>query len=124
MLDKRTDRLLTCLARICADGTYKVVEITDLTKCLRPRYHADAVTLGQILKFLKDNEMIDIKYKDDNVYCISVLPRGRAHVESANKKNYYNVTLGRRLAIFTVIGCFIAGFAGALLAGLIIGWVL
>ena len=122
MLDGRTDKLLGHLARICADGTYKVIEIADLIKSLQSRYKADAVILGQILKFLSDNEMIDIKYKDENVYCVSVLPRGRAHIESGSKKNYYNITLGRRLSVLTIIGSFVAAFAGALLAGLLIGW--
>ena len=122
MLDKRTDKLLSHLAHICADGSYKVIETEELTK--RCSCSADGVVLGQMMKFLKDNDMIDIKYKDEKVYCLSVLPRGRAHLEYANKKNYYNVTLGRRLAVFTVIGCFVAGFAGALLAGIIIGLVL
>ena len=124
MLDKRTDKLLSYLSRVCADGSYKVIEIADLLKAMRSTHKVDEVALGQILKFLKDNEMIDIKYKDENVYCISVLPKGRTHMETGNKQNYYNVTLGGRLATITIIGSFIAAFAGAFLASIIMGLVL
>ena len=124
MLDKRTDKLLSYLAQICADGSYKVIEIADLLKAMRAGYKADETALDQILKFLKDNEMIDIKYRDENVYCVSVLPKGRTHMETGSKKNYYNVTLGSRLTVITILGSFVAAFAGAFLAGIIMGLVL
>lgn len=120
MLDRQTDKLLRLLAHICEDGSHKVIEINDLIKQMQPRYKVNAASIEQMTRYLSNSEMIDIKYKDENVYCVSVLPRGRLNSEARGAKNY-SVMLGRRLALLTILGSFAAAFAGALLAGIIMG---
>jgi len=102
MLDKRTHKLLERLTQICADGSYKVIEIVDLG--------VESVFLGQMLNYLAGNDMIDIKYTDEKVYCVSVLPKGRAIVE-------YEIKGNRGWLI--IAASFVAAFVGSFIAGLL-----
>jgi hypothetical protein len=119
MLDKRTVKLLENLIKICGDGSYKIIEIEDLIKGMAPRYKLDAEAIAQIISFLSDAGMIDIKYSDDKVHCVAVLPKGRVFEESQGSSSPHAVASNRKLAILTVI----AAFAGALV-GAFIGTVL
>jgi len=122
MLDKRSVKLLVFLVRSCEDGSFKVIETEDLTKAVSSR--ADLDVIRPILKFLRDSEMIDIKYSDENKYCLSVLPKGRVYVETYNVKRK-EIALSRRMAMFIILGSFFAACAGAVFAGFIIkllGW--
>ena len=117
MLDKRTVKLLKNLAHICEDGTFKVIDIPDMAKVISKK--ADADTIRPILKFLADDALIDIKYSDENKYCLSVLPKGRVFVETQDS-NKIDVTLSRRMIAAAIAGSFFAAFAGALLANIIL----
>jgi len=117
MLDKYTVKLLKFIVRICEDGKFKVIETADLGKAVSSR--ADLETIKPMLKFLKDNEMIDIKYSDETKYCISVLPKGRVYVETHIGKKR-EISLSRRFALFIVGGSFVAACAGAVLGQILI----
>jgi len=117
MLDKQSVKLLVYLARICEDGSFKIIETAEMTKAVSKK--ADLETIRPTLKFLQHNEMIDIKYSDESKYSLSVLPRGRVYVESQGNKRV-DVTLSRRMIILAITGGFVAAFVGALLANLIL----
>lgn len=122
MLDKRTVKLLVYLERSCEDGSFKIIETGDLTKSVSSK--ADLETIRPILKFLRDSEMIDIKYSDESKYCLSVLPKGRVYVESLHAERK-QVSISRRMAMFIIFGSFVAACAGAVLAGVflnLLGW--
>jgi predicted transcriptional regulator len=119
MLDKRTARMLKQILVVCGDGSYKIIEIADLIKSMMPRYNLDAEAIAQIIKFLADNEMIDIKYFDDKVYCIAVLPKGRIYDESRHIKTR-EFRMGKRLAIVTVLASFLGAVVGAVLVHFIL----
>ena len=115
MLDKRSARLLEGILRLCGEGSYKIVEIGELIKVMAPRYKVDAEAISQIAKYLVDSEYINVKYSDDKVYCMTVLPKGRIHGETnIHKKQDY--AFSKRLIWAIAIGSFVAAFAGAALA--------
>ena len=118
MLDKRSAKMMSALLQFCADGSYKIIEIRDLVKAMLPRYKFDADGISQVIKYLAGNEMIDVKYSDENVYCIAVLPKGRVYEESETKTKKSS-TVGGWLIAILVSGCFFASFLGALVAGFI-----
>ena len=117
MFDKRTVKLLKYVARTCEDGSFKVIEMADLAKSISSR--VDPESVRPVLKFLADNEMIDIKYSDETKYCLTVLPKGRVYIEMQNGKSK-DIALSRRLARFIIIGSFLAAFAGAAAACILI----
>ena len=118
ILDKRSAKMMQTLLRFCSDGSYKIIEINDLIKGMLPRYKIDAETVAQIIKYISDNELIDIKYSDDKVYCIAVLPKGRV-IEETDQNKSQGKTLGRWFIGVMIGGCFAAAFLGAFVAGLI-----
>jgi len=111
MLDKQSAKLLTYLARIGEDGSFKIIEIADITNAVSKNAAIDAVR--PMLKLLHDNEMIDIKYSDESKYSLAVLPKGRVFVESRKSKRT-GAALSRRAILFAIVGSFVAAFAGAL----------
>jgi hypothetical protein len=116
MLDKQTAKLLRYLARICDDGSYKIIETAEVTKAVSQK--AEIETVRPMLKFLQDNDMIDIKYSDESKFSLSVLPKGRVFVETQSNKKI-NGTLSRRMIILLIAGTLVAAFVGALLGGII-----
>jgi len=117
MLDKQSVKLLVYLTHICEDGSFKIVETAEMTKAVSKK--ADLETIRPTLKFLQDNEMIDIKYSDESKYSLSVLPKGRVFAETQGSKKT-DVTLSRRMVVIAIMGSFIAAFLGALLANIIL----
>ena len=115
MLDKRSAKLMSILTVICADGSYKIIEIGELIKAMLPRFTIDAQELMRIIQFLCGNEMIDVKYSDENVHCIAVLPKGRVYEESRSVQKR-GTKIGRFWWVFLIAACFIASFVGAVLA--------
>ena len=120
MLDKRTQKLLNHVLSLCGeDGTYKVLEISDLISGLAPRFKVDKEGLEQMMQYLYASQMIDVKYTDENVYCIMVLPKGRIYEEeklAASKTK----AIGKGLAFLIIFGSFLAAIIGAVVGGLII----
>ena len=117
MLDKQTTKLVLYLAQTCEDGSFKVIETPDLSRAISKK--ADIDTIRPILKFLQDGEMLDVKYSDENKYCLSVLPKARVYVETLGVARQ-EIKLSRRFTRFVVIAAFVAAFAGAALAGAVI----
>jgi hypothetical protein len=120
MLDKRSIKFLNNILVICGDGSYKIIETNDLIKGMLPRYKVDAEAISQITKFLVGNEMIDIKYNDENVYCMAVLPKARVYIESKSYQKK-DTSTARLLIVAGMLGSFLAAFLGTLLANIIMG---
>jgi len=121
MLDKATAKLLTIISGICADGSSKIIEITDLLRELTPRQCADAKNLAQLMQHLADNEMITVKYSDESVYCVAVLPKGRVTNDEAGvKKGIRKPTISNKHMAILMAGCFLSALVGAVI-GVLLG---
>lgn len=122
MLDKRTAKFLAIVNKICSDGSYKIIEKTELSKEMHDRA-ADFVALGHMIQYLQDNEMIDVKYTDETVYCMTVLPKGRATFENTLNSDRDSIKISKK-TIFLLMGiCFGAAFVGSLLGALLAIWI-
>jgi hypothetical protein len=119
MLDKRTARFLAILARICEDGSYKIIEKVELLKETHKR-GTDTSALEQMTRFLADQEMIDIKYSDEKVFCLTVLPKGRVEFESTRRKTKDVVRVPNKTLLIITFACFIASLLGGLVGALIV----
>ena len=118
MLDKQTSILLANLNSICQDGSYKVIEKKDLINLNSKKNKLDEDSLKAMIDHLKERDYLSIKYSDDKVYCLSVLPKGRLFDEKskelAKEKRKYN-----KLIIVTLSLSSIASFIGAFCAMLV-----
>jgi len=110
MIDKRTEKLLSKLAHICADGSYKIIEKADLGE--------KAELVAQMIGFLQDTGCIDIKYTDEKVYCMTVLPKGRATVEKKHSKEE-SAVLTKRTLLILAITCGVAAFVGTVVGTIV-----
>jgi len=114
ILDKRTSALMSMINEVCNEGSFKVLEIADIIASLPRRYKLDRGNLKQMMDFLVERDFLEVKYYDDNEYCLSPMPKGRLYHEQARDEKKQK-SRERELIVYTIIGSFIAAFAGALL---------
>ena len=115
MLDKKSLKVLKVLNSICEEGTYKVIDYNNLIEKFGTEKKTTKLGLDQILDHLKLGQYIDIKYAENNTYCLSVLPKGRVifEEESSLSKTKFHT---RVTAFFTIMCSGIMAFLGAFLA--------
>ena len=79
------------------------------------KYKTDNDGLNSMISHLQERNYLSVKYTDDQVYCLAVLPKGRLYEEKneelINEKKKYN-----KLIITTMTLSCVASFIGAFLA--------
>lgn len=120
MIDKKSYEILKYLANECDNG-YKVIEVEDILKEIKEN-DINQILLKQTLIYLDKNGYISIKYNDDNVYCVSMLPYGRQFIETRNVKDKQSkdmkITI-RKLYFEILLIAFLGAFLGTLISELI-----
>jgi len=115
MLDKKTLRFLKELRQLCGDSSYKVIEVKTLINNAPKRLRLNEDMVKDMLKYLEDQEYIDIKYSEKKTYCLSILTKGRVLFEKV-KEDAKTKAGYRKFVIWNFILSAIAAFGGALLA--------
>ena len=118
MLDLKSNLVLKKKKKECHGNSYKVIDKADIISAMPAKYRVDEEGLDHIISFLERNECIHVKYDDDDVYCLCILPIGNQITEEqANKKKQAPKRLVFLIicAIFSLIG----GFLGAVIANFI-----
>ena len=113
MLDIKSKLVLKILQKECPNGAYNLVEAKDIVSAMPIKYRVDTDGLNNILIYLERQEYISIKYDDEGVYCLCVLPFGNEVIETEGKQK--DERKFPRLWIFAVI-CFLSSFLGSLAA--------
>ena len=105
MLDKRSEALLQIINTECREGSYKVLEIDDLIRAMPKKFKIDIDGISQLIGYLKKGEYVSVKYADNEVVCISPLPRGRRifEVEEDNKRHKKRKKIKILLLIFSIL---------------------
>ncbi len=121
MLDIKSKLVLKILIKECPNGSYNIVDAKDIISALPNKYKLDLDGLENILIYLERQEFISIKYDDDEVYCLCVLPYGNEILESeANQKREDKKSSHLWLyLILNTITSFLAGFLGVMLASIL-----
>lgn len=122
MLDERSRCLLKYLVKECSEGSYKVIDVADMTKALPEKFKPDSATIMLCMDYLEKGNYISIKYKDSKMYCISPLPYARQILE--NESNEQEKTkklfkIGSFLYVLVFICAFLGSFMAIILYGLI-----
>ena len=81
MIDIKSHIVLKILCKECPNGAYKIIDASDIISAMPSKYKVDFESLQHILIYLERQDCITIKYDDENVYCISVLPYGFQYVK-------------------------------------------
>lgn len=123
MIDFKTKLVLKILAQECKDGNYKIVELADIIMSLPKRYRMESEAVKHILTHLERQDMIAIKYDDDDVYCLSILPYGFESLENEAPVPNRNRIRQKKLSVSIIVLCFISALLGTTL-GILICWVI
>ena len=115
MLDKQNYKIIKKLQKLCDDSSYKVFDIEELCSLFNLKKEA----LDNDFKYLKTNEYIDIKYTDESVICLCLLPKSRQLEEQEKAKNYSHLNIMKILLISGIFNGIMA-FLGAFIAMFII----
>lgn len=115
MLDKLSTVLLKIINTECEDGTYKVIDASTLLQKFPRKYHVELSQLNVMLETLKKRDYIDVKYSDNNVYCLCTLPKGKLQFENLKddskviKKVYKMLSINLILtSVFAFLGAMVA----------------
>ena len=121
MLDIKSKLVLKILVKECPNGAYKIVESKDIISSLPSRYRVDNDGLDNILIYLERQEYISIKYDDEGVYCLCVLPYGNEVLEDEHYKKREGIN-PPHFWVFILVGfvsSFLASFLGVFLANIL-----
>ncbi|MBP3431564.1 MAG: hypothetical protein J6K39_01740 [Clostridia bacterium] len=118
MIDTKTKLVLKILAKECSNGSYKIVEISDIIMSLPKHFRMDSEAVKHILTHLERQDIISIKYDDDDIYCLAVLPYGFEILENEKPKQIKKeVSKEKRAPLMLLF--FLSGFLGTILGILV-----
>ena len=86
MLDIKSKIVLKILQKECPNGAYNLVEAKDIISAMPTKYRVDNDGLNHILIYLERQEYISIKYDEEDVFCLCVLPFGNEVLENDYKQ--------------------------------------
>lgn len=119
MLDKKTLITLKVLNLICEDDVYKVVDYDGLMSHFPKKVKCDKSKLEDVLNYLKAGQYIDIKYSQDDTYCLCVMPKGKMFLEDTDS-DIKTMSRFTKLLFACSITSGIMAFLGAFLAIMIL----
>ena len=112
MLDTKSKLVLKIIQKECKNGSYKIIEKNDVISALPLKYRCETDELDHIMNFLERQDYISIKYDDENVYCLCILPLANEVFEESKKKRKKNSIL---IPLLTLIFAFLGSFLGTIL---------
>ena len=117
MLDRQTSELLKILNTYCKDGSYKVLEKSEIIEKMSNKYKPDNESLSQMLSHLSERNYLNVKYADDDVFCLAVLPKGRLFDEKVREMSVERKKFNKNLTI-TIIVSSVCSFLGAMVGAI------
>ncbi len=111
MLDTKCTLVLKILQSQCKNGSYKIIEKNDVISSLPSKYRCDEDELNNIFSYLERKDCICIKYDDDDVCCLCLLPSAKDFLETKEKKKDFSFLI----FFILFLGTFIASFLGSFL---------
>ena len=115
MIDTKTKLVLSILSKEAKTGGYKVFEIQDIIMSLPRHYRMDKDAIKHILTHLERQDIISIKYEDDDTYCLCILPFGFEILEN-EKPKYYREKKDKKINKNIFFMGFFSAFLGTILA--------
>ncbi len=116
MLDTKSKLVLKILAKESSGGSYKIFESADIISLLPKHYRTDSEGIRHILTHLERQDLISIKYDDDDTYCLAVLPFGFEEIEENNIKPKKDKIKSNKI---TILISFWIGLLGAVIGAVI-----
>ena len=121
MLDYKAKTILKLLTKQCDNNEFEIFKLNDLVSEIPIKYKINKEELSSILSYLENTGCIIIKYRENNLICLGILPLGYMLIENDNQiplptKNKKNIWKYLILFFMFIIGSLI----GSVLANLLI----
>lgn len=113
MIDFKSKLVLKILAQQGSDGNYRIVEIPDVITALPKHYRMDSDAVKHIFTYLERQDLISIKYDDDDKYCLAVLPYGFEVLEKEHKIS--KIIRKDKQKNLNIMWCFLSSLFGTIL---------
>ena len=114
MLDRRTGILLNKLNELCTSTSFNMIEGKDLLL-----EGEDGDSLKSIIDFLADKGYLELRYAEDEEYCVRMLPEGRLYSERAALEKREEARRSRKETVYAFFGALIGAFIGGGIVALI-----
>ncbi len=118
MLDTKSRLVLSILYQEAKNGNYKIFELQDIIMSLPKRYRMETQTVRNILNHLERQDIISIKYDDEDKFCLCILPFGFEIIENEkpSKITYKEKKQSNSInyPLLSII-CFLSSFLAVLL---------
>lgn len=113
MIDTKTKLVLGILVKECGNDSYKIIDASDIIMALPRHFRIDSTSVKHILTHLENQDMISIKYEDDDTYCVAVLPMGFEALENQKPKLMKTRKLSeKQISWLTIFFSFLSAFLG------------
>lgn len=120
MIDTKSKLVLGILAKECGNESYKIIEASDIIMALPRHFRVDSTSIKHILTHLENQDLISIKYEDDDTYCVAVLPMGFEALEMQRPKLLQTKNASeKKISMLTIFFSFLSALVGTTLGILI-----
>ena len=119
MLDQNCALLLRAIRKECGDGAFKIFTTDDLLAELPAKHTIAPEVIAEMIRFLEEREYVQVKYRDSDSYCLTVLSKGRLYEENVTEHKRERRSL-TRFVIVSFLAGFLGAFCGVLLAAVLL----
>lgn len=121
MLDINSKKVLEYLVSECEEGKFKNIEFEDIQTFL-PQEKLSDVQIKKILLHLEEMSLVTIKFKSDDVFCLTVLPYAKMlfekeYTEKTNQIKFRKFAI--KMVVLVCIFAFLGSFLGIIVYNLI-----
>lgn len=115
MLDTKSTLILKILQKECKNGSYKILDKNDIISALPARYRCDTDELDHIISYLERQDYVSVKYDDDNIYCLCILPAINEITTPKRRKKEKKYLLPLIVFILAFLGALCGGILSKLI---------
>lgn len=114
ILDEKSSLLLEKISASFKGNGSQIFEESELSSCFKEG-RVEKEELLRMLRHLELKRFLEIQYAEEGLYCLNLLPDGRAYFETVSEGRREKKERRRELILFSALG----GFLGGLLSGAI-----
>ena len=121
MLDINSKKVLEYLVSVCEEGKFKNIEFEDIQTFL-PQEKLSDMQIKKILLHLEERSLVTIKFKSDDVFCLTILPYAKMLFEKEYAEKINQIKFRKfatKIIVLVCVVAFFGSFLGTILYNLI-----
>ena len=121
MLDINSKKVLEYLVSVCEESKFKNIEFEDIQTFL-PQEKLTDMQIKKILLHLEEMSLITIKFKSDDVFCLTILPYAKMLFEKEYTEKINQIKFRKfatKIIVLVCVYAFLGSFLGIIVYNLI-----